>query len=182
MDLRASLDEDGPRRDLREAPMIGPLTALLLAAAPTGAPLESQPLVPAPKPAETAVSVGMGQVRQGGALGMGLSLARGIAPTAPAPGKTRLVYRLEVHTGASGFPRWIEARLSLTEGARPGGAAASAEPEGPFVAAVACVLRWLQPRDQRLFTFLGTSGEQSPVQRLDAGTPARLTLGWGVEF
>lgn len=165
--------------------MIGPLTALLLAAAPTGAPLEAQPLLPeAKKPAETAVSVGMGQVRQGGALGMGLSLARGVAPAAPAPGKTRLVYRLEVHTGASGFPRWIEARLSLTEGARPGGAAAGGaeQPEGPFVAAVACVLRWLQPRDQRIFTFVGTSGEQSPVQRPDAGTPARLTLGWGVEF
>lgn len=164
--------------------MIGPLTALLLTAAPTGGPLESQPVVPAAKPAETAVSVGMGQVRQGGALGMGLSLARGIGPGAPAPGKTRLVYRLEVHTGASGFPRWIEARLSLTEGARPGGAAAAGaeQPEGPFVAAVACVLRWLQPRDQRLFTFIGTSGEQSPVQRPDAGTPARLTLGWGVEF
>lgn len=164
--------------------MIGPLTALFLAAAPAAGPLESQPLERAAKPAETAVSVGMGQVRKGGALGMGLSLARGVAPEAPAPGKTRLVYRLEVHTGESGFPRWIEARLSLTEGARQGGTAApGAYPsEGPFVAAVACVLRWLQPRDQRIFTFMGTNGEQSPVQRPDAGTPARLTLGWGVEF
>ena len=160
--------------------MIGPLTALLLAAAPTGAPLESQPLVPAPKPAETAVSVGMGQVRQGGALGMGLSLARGVAPTAPAPGKTRLVYRLEVHTGASGFPRTRAAAAALALAGTS--LLARADPEGPFVAAVACVLRWLQPRDQRVFTFLGTSGEQSPVQRPDDGTPARLTLGWGVEF
>ena len=50
------------------------------------------------------------------------------------------------------------------------------------MAAVACVLRWLQPRDQRVFTFVGTTGEQLPTQRSDAGTPARLTLGWGVEF
>jgi len=164
--------------------MIVPLTALLLVAAPAESPLESQPLDRSAQPAETAVSVGMGQVRKGGALGMGLSLARGAAPEAPAPGKTRLVYRLQVHTGESGFPRWIEARLSLTEGARQAGAGgAGVDPsEGPFVAAVACVLRWLQPRDQRFFTFLGTNGEQTPTQRPDAGTPARLTLGWGVEF
>jgi hypothetical protein len=47
---------------------------------------------------------------------------------------------------------------------------------------VACVLRWLQPRDQRVFTFVGSSGEPSPIHRPDAGTPAQLTLGWGVEF
>lgn len=162
--------------------MIGPLTVLLLAAAPGGPSLESQPLEhAAARPAETAVSVGMGQVRKGGALGMGLSLARGAAPTAPAPGKTRLVYRIEVHTGESGFPRWVEARLSLTEGARQPGPGPDPA-DGPFVAAVACVLRWLQPRDQRIFTFVGASGEQSPVQRPDAGTPARLSFGWGVEF
>ena len=62
-------------------------------------PVESRPpVVPAEKPAETAVSVGLGQVRQGGSLGAGLSLSRGNALEAPAPGKTRLVYRLEVHT------------------------------------------------------------------------------------
>jgi hypothetical protein len=164
--------------------MIGPLTMLLLVAAPTGAPSpEHRPLEAAAKPAETAVSVGMGQVRRGGALGLGLSLARGIAPQAPAPGKSRLVYRLEVHTGESGFPRWVEARLSLTEGARPTGAGVdTGSPEAPFVAAVACVLRWLQPRDQRVFTFVGTTGEQVPAQRPDAGTPAVLSLGFGVEF
>ena len=164
--------------------MIAPLTVLLLAAAPTGAPpVEHRPLVVAAKPAETAVSVGLGQVRKGGALGMGLSLARGVTPDAPPPGKARLVYRLEVHTGESGFPRWIEARLSLTEGARQTSAGVDADrSEGPFVAAVACVLRWFQPRDQRVFTFVGTTGEQLPTQRPDAGAPARLTLGWGVEF
>ena len=162
------------------------VTALLLAAAPVlTPPVESRSVVPAGKPAETAVSVGLGQVGQRGALGAGLSLTRGSAVDAPAPGKTRLVYRLEVHTGESGFPRWIEARLSLTEGARAGakGSELSAPTQdGPFLAAVACVLRWLQPRDQRVFSFVGTTGEPSPVQRPDAGTPARLTLGWGLEF
>jgi hypothetical protein len=166
---------------------MGLFTALLLTAAPAlTPPVESKPVVPVAKPAETTVSVGMGQVRQNGALGAGLSLSRGNALTAPAPGKTRLVYRLEVHTTESGFPRWIEARLSLTEGSRPGvkGTELTApdHQDGAFVAAVACVLRWLQPRDQRVFTFVGTTGEPSPVQRPDAGTPARLTLGWGVEF
>jgi hypothetical protein len=163
------------------------LTALLLTAAPAiTPPVESKPVVPATRPAETALSVGMGRVRQSGALGAGLSLTRGNALDAPAPGKTRLVYRLEVHTTESGFPRWVEARLSLTEGGRPGakGTQLSApdHPDGAFLAAVACVLRWLQPRDQRVFTFVGTTGEASPVQRPDAGTPPRLTLGWGVEF
>jgi len=163
-------------------------TALLLAAAPAliPPPVESKPVVPAAKPAETTVSVGMGQVRKGGALGAGLSLTRGNALDAPAPGKTRLVYRLEVHTTESGFPRWIEARLSLTEGGRPGAKrtelTAPDHQDGAFLAAVACVLRWLQPRDQRVFTFVGATGEPSPVQRPDAGTPPRLTLGWGVEF
>lgn len=166
---------------------MGLFTALLLAAAPAlTPPVESRRVVPAAKPAETAVSVGLGQVRQGGALGAGLSLTRGNVLEAPAPGKTRLVYRLEVHTGESGFPRWIEARLSLTEGAKAGGKGtgltAPDSQDGGFVAAVACVLRWLQPRDQRVFSFLGTTGEPSPLQRPDAGTPARLTLGWGVEF
>lgn len=161
--------------------MTGLITALLLTAAPA---VESPPATVAAPPAETAVSVGMGQVRQGGALGMGLSLARGAAADAPAPGKARLVYRLEVHTTESGFPRWIEARLSLTEGSKAGarGMTAPGPSDGAFVAAVACVLRWLQPRDQHLFTFMGTTGEPSPVQRPDAGTPSRLTLGWGVEF
>jgi hypothetical protein len=163
------------------------VTALLLAAAPAlTPPVESKPVVPAAKPAETSVSVGLGQVRQGGALGAGLSLTRGNALEAPAPGKTRLVYRLEVHTSESGFPRWIEARLSLTEGGKAGargtGLAAPDTQDAGFMAAVACVLRWLQPRDQRVFTFVGTTGEPSPLQRPDAGTPARLTLGWGVEF
>jgi len=162
-------------------------TALLLAAAPAlTPPVESKPVVPAAKPAETTVSVGMGKVRQSGALGAGLSLTRGNALDAPAPGKTRLLYRLEVHTTESGFPRWIEARLSLTDGGRPGATAteltAPDRQDGAFLAAVACVLRWLQPRDQRVFTFIGSTGEASPVQRPDAGTPARLTLGWGVEF
>jgi len=167
---------------------MGLLTALLLAAAPAlTPPVESKPVTPAAKPAETALSVGLGQVRQNGALGAGLSLTRGNALDAPAPGKTRLVYRLEVHTTESGFPRWIEARISLTEGGKVGakGTELTATPDhqdGAFVAAVACVLRWLQPRDQRIYTFVGTNGEQSPVQRPDAGTPARLTLGWGVEF
>lgn len=166
---------------------MGLVTALLLAAAPALTPaVESKPVVPAAKPAEAAVSVGVGQVRQGGALGAGLSLTRGNALEAPAPGKTRLVYRLEVHTSESGFPRWIEARLSLTEGARAGARttslAAPDQQDAGFMAAVACVLRWLQPRDQRVFTFVGTTGEPSPLQRPDAGTPARLTLGWGVEF
>lgn len=163
------------------------LTALLLTAAPAlTPPMESKPVAPAAKPAETTVSVGMGQVRQSGALGAGLSLTRGNALDAPAPGKTRLLYRLEVHTTESGFPRWIEARLSLTEGGRPGAKGteltAPDHQDGAFRAAVACVLRWLQPRDQRVFTFVGSTGEASPVQRPDAGTPARLTLGWGVEF
>ncbi len=163
------------------------ITALLLAAAPAlTPPVESKPLVPAARPAETAISVGAGQVRQGGALGAGLSLTRGNALEAPAPGKTRLVYRLEVHTSESGFPRWIEARLSLTEGTKAGARATSLsapdQQDAGFMAAVACVLRWLQPRDQRVFTFVGTTGEPSPLQRPDAGTPARLTLGWGVEF
>ena len=162
-------------------------TALLLTAAPAlTPPVESKPVVPASNPAETSVSVGMGKVRQSGALGAGLSLTRGPALDAPAPGKTRLVYRLEVHTTESGFPRWIEARLSLTEGGRPGARETQLtvpdHQDGAFLAAVACVLRWLQPRDQRVFTFIGSSGEASPVQRPDAGTPARLTLGWGVEF
>jgi len=166
---------------------MGLLTALLLTAAPAiTPPVESKPVVPATKPAETSLSVGMGQVRQSGALGAGLSLTRGNALDAPAPGKTRLVYRLEVHTTESGFPRWIEARLSLTEGGRPGAKGteltAPDHPDGAFLAAVACVLRWLQPRDQRVFTFVGTTGEPSPAQRPDAGTPPRLTLGWGVEF
>ena len=163
------------------------VTALLLAAAPAlTPPVESKPVVPAAKPAETSVSVGVGQVRQGGALGAGLSLTRGNALEAPAPGKTRLVYRLEVHTSESGFPRWIEARLSLTEGGKAGargtGLAAPDPQHAGFMAAVAFVLRWLQPRDQRVFTFVGATGEPSPLQRPDAGTPARLTLGWGVEF
>jgi len=157
---------------------MGLVTALLLAAAPVlTPPLESNPATPAARPTETAVSVGLGQVRHDGAMGMGLSLTQGTSLEAPTPGKTRLVYRLEVHTTESGFPRWIEARLSLTEGRK-----ASGQQDGPFVAAVACVLRWLQPRDQRVFSFVGTTGEPSPVQRPDAGTPARLTLGWGVEF
>jgi len=166
---------------------MGLVTALLLAAAPAlTPPVESKPVVPAAKPAETSVAVGLGQVRQGGALGAGLSLTRGNALEAPAPGKTRLVYRLEVHTSESGFPRWIEARLSLIEGGKAGargtGLAAPDPQDAGFMAAVACVLRWLQPRDQRVFTFVGTTGEPSPLQRPDAGTPARLTLGWGVEF
>jgi hypothetical protein len=166
---------------------LGLITALLLTAAPAlPAPVESRPVVPATKPAETAVSVGLGRVRQGGALGAGLSLTRGNVLEAPGPGKSRLVYRLAVHTTESGFPRWIEARLSLTEGARVGAKGteltAPDRQEGTFLAAVACVLRWLQPHDQRVFTFVGTAGEPSPVQRPDAGTPARLTLGWGVEF
>jgi hypothetical protein len=166
---------------------MGFVTALLLTAAPAlTPPVESQPVVPAAKPAETTVSVALGQVRQGGALGAGLSLSRGNALEAPAPGKTRLVYRLEVHTTESGFPRWIEARLSLTEGGKAGtkgaGLTAPDPQDGAFVAAVACVLRWLQPRDQRVFTFVGATGEPSPLQRPDAGTPARLSLGWGVEF
>jgi hypothetical protein len=166
---------------------MGLITALLLTAAPALTPfVESKPVVPAARPAETTVSVGMGQVRQNGALGAGLSLTRGNALDAPAPGKTRLVYRLEVHTSESGFPRWIEARLSLSEGGRAGAKrtelSAPDHQDGAFLAAVACVLRWLQPRDQRIFTFVGTTGEPSPVQRPDAGTPARLSLGWGVEF
>jgi hypothetical protein len=166
---------------------MGLVTALLLAAAPALTPaVESKPVLPAAKPAETAVSVGVGQVRRGGAMGAGLSLTRGNALEAPAPGKTRLVYRLEVHTSESGFPRWIEARLSLTEGARAGAKTTSLtapdQQDAGFMAAIACVLRWLQPRDQRVFTFVGTPGEPSPLQRPDAGTPARLTLGWGVEF
>jgi len=166
---------------------MGLVTALLLAAAPALAPpVESKPVLPAAKPAETAVSMGVGKVRQGGALGAGLSLTRGNALEAPAPGKTRLVYRLEVHTSGSGFPRWIEARLSLTEGARVGAKTTSLtapdQQDAGFMAAVACVLRWLQPRDQRVFTFVGSTGEPSPLQRPDAGTPARLTLGWGVDF
>ncbi|HUM12010.1 MAG TPA: hypothetical protein VLT82_13780 [Myxococcaceae bacterium] len=166
---------------------MGLVTALLLAAAPVvTAPLEARPAVPEVKPTETAVSVGLGRVRQGGALGMGLTLSQRTSLEAPAPGKTRLVYRLEVHTTETGFPRWVEARLSLTEGPRAGGRsselAAPGQQDGPFVAAVACVLRWLQPRDQRVFTFVGSTAESSPVHRPDAGTPARLTLGWGVEF
>jgi len=166
---------------------MGLITALVLAAAPAIAPpVEARPAVPAQQPAETAVSVGMGRVRQGGALGLGLSLARGAAAEAPAAGKTRLVYRLEVHTTESGFPSWIEARLSVTEGQKAGGRAgelrAPEHSDGAFLAAVACVLRWLQPRDQHVFTFVGTSGQPAPAQRPDAGTPAALTLGWGVEF
>src|SRR5215472_10478650 len=139
-------------------------TALLLAAAPVLAPpVESKPITPAAKPAETALSVGLGQVRQSGALGAGLSLTRGNALDAPAPGKTRLVYRLEVHTTESGFPRWIEARLSLVEGRKVGAhgteLTAPDHQDGAFLAAVACVLRWLQPRDQRLYTFVGATGE-----------------------
>jgi hypothetical protein len=163
---------------------MGWIPLLVLAAAPAIAPpVESKHVAPAARPAETTVSVGLGRVRQGGALGAGLSLTRGNALDAPAPGKTRLVYRLEVHTTESGFPRWIEARLSLTEGARKGTELSAApQQDGAFLAAVACVLRWLQPRDQHVFTFVGTTGEASPLQRPDAGTPARLTLGWGVEF
>src|SRR5215813_14429369 len=97
------------------------LTALLLAAAPAASPtVEAPPAVSLSKPVETAVSVGVGQVRQPGALGLGLALSRGLALDAPAPGKTRLVYRLQVHTTESGFPRWIEARISLTEGSKAG--------------------------------------------------------------
>jgi hypothetical protein len=166
---------------------MGLIPLLVLAAAPAiNPPVEARPAAPVQQPAETAVSVGMGRVRQGGALGLGLSLARGAVAEAPSPGKTRLVYRLEVHTTESGFPRWIEARLSFTEGQKAGrGAADLAGPQhsdGPFLAAVACVLRWLQPRDQHVFTFVGTTGQSSPVQRPDAGTPAALSLGWGVEF
>ena len=100
--------------------MMGLLTALLLAAAPAASPTVegTPPAAQASKPVETAVSVGAGQVRQPGALGLGLALSRGLAPDAPAPGKTRLVYRLQVHTTESGFPRWIEARISLTEGGK----------------------------------------------------------------
>ena len=160
---------------------MGWITALVLAAGPAIAPpVESKPVAPAASPAETSLSVGVGRVRQGGAVGAGLSLTRG---NALAPGKTRLVYRLEVHTTESGFPRWIEARLSLTEGARKGTElTAPPQQDGAFLAAVACVLRWLQPRDQHVFTFVGTSGEPAPLQRPDAGTPARISLGWGVEF
>ncbi len=166
---------------------MGLVTALLLAAAPVVTPpLESRPAAPEVKPTETAVSVGLGRVRQGGAMGLGLTLSQGTSLQAPAPGKTRMVYRLEVHTSESGFPRWVEARLSLTEGPKAGGRSselsAPGQQDGAFVAAVACVLRWLQPRDQRVFTFVGSTGEFSPLQRPDAGTPARLTLGWGVEF
>jgi len=166
---------------------MGLIPLLVLAAAPAiNAPLETKPSVPVQRPAETSVSVGMGRVRQGGALGLGLSLARGTAENTPAPGKTRLVYRLEVHTTESGFPRWIEARLSLTEGQRAGSGAteltAPQHSDGAFLAAVACVLRWLQPRDQHVFTFVGTTGQPAPRQRPDAGTPAAVTLGWGVEF
>ena len=166
---------------------MGLIPLLVLAAAPAVTPpVEAKPAVPVQRPAETAVSVGLGRVRQGGALGMGLSLARGAAVDAPAPGKTRLVYRLEVHTSESGFPRWIEARLSLTEGTRASAGAseltAPAQSDGAFLAAVACVLRWLQPRDQHVFTVVGSTGQPSPVQRPDAGTPGALTLGWGVEF
>ena len=163
---------------------MGFITALVLAAGPAIAPpVESRPVAPATRPAETALSVGLGRVRQGGALGAGLSLTRGNALDAPAPGKTRLVYRLEVHTTESGFPKWIEARLSLTEGARRGTElSAPPQQDGAFLAAVACVLRWLQPRDQHVFSFVGTTGEPSPLQRPDAGTPARISLGWGVEF
>jgi len=166
--------------------MMGLLTALLLAAAPAASPtVEAPPAVSLSKPVETAVSVGVGQVRQPGALGLGLALSRGLALDAPAPGKTRLVYRLQVHTTESGFPRWIEARISLTEGGRGTGhgtALTTPQSEGPFVAAVACVLRWLQPRNQHVFTFMGTTGDRLPMQAPDAGTPAQLTLGWGVEF
>src|SRR5215469_4456742 len=103
----------------REESYMGLIPLLVLAAAPAiNAPIESKPPVPVQRPAETAVSVGMGRVRQGGALGLGMSLARGPAAELPAPGKTRLVYRLEVHTTESGFPRWIEARISLTEGGK----------------------------------------------------------------
>jgi len=166
---------------------MGLIPLLVLAAAPAiNAPVEAKPVVPVQRPAETAVSVGLGRVRQGGALGLGLSLARGAAADAPAPGKTRLVYRLEVHTTESGFPRWVEGRLSITEGRKAGSAGtALATPDrsdGAFLAAVACVLRWLQPRDQHVFTFVGTTGQPAPMQRPDAGTPAALTLGWGVEF
>ena len=166
---------------------MGLIPLLVLAAAPAiNAPVEGNPAVPVQRPAETAVSVGMGRVRQGGALGLGLSLARGAAAAAPAPGKTRLVYRLEVHTTESGFPRWIEARLLVTEGQKAGtattGLTTPERSDGPFVAAVACVLRWLQPRDQHVFTFVGTAGQPAPMERPDAGTPAALTLGWGVEF
>jgi len=163
---------------------MGLVTALLLAAAPAlTPPVESTPAAPASRTAETALSVGLGQLRQNGAVGMGLSVARGAAVDAPAPGKARLVYRLEVHTTESGFPRWIEARLSLTEGKTTASSLATpVRSDGPFVAALACVLRWLQPRDQHVFTFIGTSGDPATTQRPDAGTPARLTLGWGVEF
>src|SRR5262249_59231738 len=90
------------------------------------------------------------------------------------------------HPSEPGAPGGREARLSLTEGGRPGAKGteltAPDHQDSAFLAAVACVLRWLQPRDQRVFTFVGSTGEASPVQRPDAGTPARLTLGWGVEF
>src|SRR5215469_643273 len=160
----------------REESYMGLIPLLVLAAAPAiNAPIESKPPVPVQRPAETAVSVGMGRVRQGGALGLGMSLARGPAADAPAPGKTRLVYRLEVHTTESGFPRWVEGRLSITEGQTAGSAGtALATPDrsdGAFLAAVACVLRWLQPRDQHVFTFVGTTGQPAPMQRPDAGTP-----------
>src|SRR5262245_51867113 len=132
---------------------MGPFIALLLASAPGGPPaVEGQPVTPAAKPAETSVSVGLGRVRQGGAMGAGLSLTRGTAIATPAPGKSRLMYRLEVHTTESGFPKWIEARLSLTEDAKAGAKGteltAPEHQDGAFLAAVACVLRWLQPRDQ----------------------------------
>ena len=167
--------------------MIGPLTMLLLAAAPTGAPPpEHRPLEAAARPAETAVSVGMGQVRRGGALGLGLSLARGIAPEAPASGKSRLVYRLEVHTGESGFPRWIEARLSLTEGARPANRCRGRSP-GPAEATVrrcSGLRPPLAPAARSAGVHLrrdhrgAVARSSGPMPAL----PAVLSLGFGVEF
>jgi hypothetical protein len=160
---------------------MGPLVALVLASSPIVAPAPA----PAPaRPSETALSVGLGRPEKGGAMGLGLSLAHGAAVDAPAPGRTRLVYRLEVRTTEAGFPRWIEARLSLTGAAAAGGHPVElVQPEHPaWVAAVACVLRWFQPHDQRVFTFLGSTGERRAPLPAEANAPPRLTLGLGVEF
>ena len=158
---------------------MGPLVALVLAAAPAVVPQS-----PPARPSETAVSVGLGSPGQGTGMGLGLSLARKASGEAPASGKARLVYRLEVRTTEAGFPRWIEARLSLTEGVSGPRSLELGSPErpSPFAAAVACVLRWFQPRQERVFTFIGASGERPAAPPAEANAPPRLTLGLGVEF
>jgi len=158
---------------------MGPLVALMLAAAPATVPSS-----PPARPGETAISVGLGSPGQGAGMGLGLSLARRPAPDGPAAGRTRLVYRLEVRTTEAGFPRWIEARLSLTEGGSAPRSPELGQPErpGPFATAVACVLRWLQPRQEHLFTFIGATGERPLASPAEANVPPRLTLGLGVEF